>query len=238
MRYCSFILLAGLLALAACAPQTTLDSAEAEHPKGSFITDLMHQKAEAARNAKVPDPEPAEETTQDAYKALIKYLTPGNRRVLANTAARAQILYDCQTLPLPEDMIASCRKEFDAAIIELANSDIVQGPHFHSTLYFKSGSAALSNKARREISKLTSRLLSISNYTVRVAGHAAASASEKRDAALSEKRVLVVRDALESQGVPAVRIRSTALGSSVPLPDIVEDNSRQDRVEIQVFPNK
>jgi outer membrane protein OmpA-like peptidoglycan-associated protein len=205
---------------------------ELDHPE---LAKKMREKAKKAHKGYMPKPEAAGEKHLAAYEALHQQMTETNKRVLSQMAARAQILYDCQTFEaLDADTISGCEQEFNAAIAELSKTSMALDYRFQSTLRFEADSAILTPLAKKKISKLTSRLLSGVYDHLVVNAHTAPSGDEKKDIRLAAKRAKAVAAALYREGVPYKRMDLNVMGSQSPLPN-VEDPARLDRVEIKVY---
>ncbi len=198
--------------------------------------DIILNKARIAKMGTAPAPQAATTAElQQAYQRLLKALDERPKRIVASTAARAQLLYDCQALPveLPDEIIDNCKQEFYAAleILETVISNLV--PRYQNSIYFNTTNAALSATGYKQIGHITSQLLSMENYNITVIGHSAPSNNPKKDWDIALQRAKRVEEALQEAGVPAQRIKTISLGSSVPLPNIT-DEKRLNRVDIKI----
>lgn len=202
------------------------------------VARLMEAKGRRAGRGETPAPQAASDATQEYYRRLMRVLEERPKRIVAQTAARAQVLYDCQTLeePLPEEIIGGCREEFAAAleVLETVMESLV--PRHRHTIYFTADSAALSADGYRGIGLITSQLLALERYSITVVGHAAPGDDPKQDWDIALQRAQRVSEALQEAGVPEARIRAISLGSSAP-PIGVEENERLQRVDIKIHRN-
>jgi len=246
-----------LFAAAACSP---VDQLKWEAPKDAgFARNLASEYADFAANlqelghqkqadamarkglsikteGKAPKPEPASDAALSAdYRRLVKALEQEPRRVISQTAARAQVLYDCQTLEeaLPSELVADCKTEFDAALKALESVLHDLTPKYQHVIYFAEDSAALSPDSYRQLGQITSQLLATEKYSITVAGHSAPTKDSKADWILALKRAQRVADALMEAGVPESKMQVSSLGNGAP-PRKVTDPKRLNRVAIRI----
>ena len=154
-----------LLLLAACDSAVTPPPAQQPSEKishGTFIHDLaaeyrdfaenmqemdekkaarkMRAKAHQAEAGTLPQPEPADAATQEAFGLLQQQSTEENELVFSQTVALAQIMYDCQTYAaiLPPDIAQGCSEEFAAAILELQDAQKADHASYEQQVSFSS----------------------------------------------------------------------------------------------------
>lgn len=112
---------------------------------------------------------------------------------------------------------------------------------FAATVYFKTGSARLSDEARKDLDDLVQKTKGLKGYMVEVAGFTDTTGKRALNEELSERRASAVVRYLEENDVPLRRILAPAgLADS----HSVADNHTKDgrkmnrRVEVKVYTNK
>jgi outer membrane protein OmpA-like peptidoglycan-associated protein len=99
---------------------------------------------------------------------------------------------------------------------------------------FASGSASLNASAKGSLRALAAELGKKRN--IRIEAHTDSQGADAANLALSQKRAEAVRQALQSQGIPAARLSAAGKGETDPLTgnDSPEGRARNRRVEISV----
>ena len=112
---------------------------------------------------------------------------------------------------------------------------------FAATVYFKTGSAKLSDEARQDLDQLVQKTKDLKGYMVEVAGFTDTTGKLALNEALSEKRASAVVRYLQENDVPLRRILAPAgLGESHSVADnnTSEGRKMNRRVEVKVITNK
>lgn len=184
------------------------------------------------------------------HHKLVNTLTQEAKARFPQFSARTQVLYDCwleqQEENWQENDIAACKMDYLQAMADLEKKlrppEVVPTPQFPEpvpeqyTIYFDFDKASINFDAKQVLSTVTAILKDISNYTIKLEGHADRSGSDKYNQALSEKRVVSVRNALKENGIDANKITSLAYGErkpKIPTKDGVKSRLNR-RVEIVI----
>jgi outer membrane protein OmpA-like peptidoglycan-associated protein len=105
--------------------------------------------------------------------------------------------------------------------------------------HFASDKADLTNEHRAKLAELASSLpqllASYPDTFITVVGHTDATASERHNKELGQRRADAVRSALVSLGMPSETVRAGSLGESALLIDTPGPEARNRRVEISIF---
>ncbi len=197
------------------------------------------QKGLAASKGEAVVPEEPQEWDADAIPSqdpaaararLMAALDAGGRTRNPNTAARAQVNYDCWLEQLEEgwqtDHIAACHDRFEKALAALeggrpaampvaapapaANTDRYQ-------VYFDFASAELTPVALDIVEEVANAAVTAKATKVVILGHADRSGSAETNLALSAKRAGAVKRALVRFGLGAERVDTLGLGEAEPL---------------------
>jgi len=109
---------------------------------------------------------------------------------------------------------------------------------FKSDVLFDVNSASLKAGSYDEINRVAQVLNSYPQTTITIAGHTDSSGAEDYNQQLSERRAMVVKNALTGQGVNPGRMTSIGFGESQPIADNSTEAGRQlnRRVEIRITP--
>lgn len=196
---------------------------------------IIEQKASQSLSESIPVPE---ETTEQALiprrEELLSLLEDPSHRIIAQTAARAQMLFDCQAITpaLPEEIRTDCAEEFDAAIAALQAVTHSLHPKHRHVVTFATNDATLTPEAYKQIGQITSQLLALEQYQIHVTGHAAPAQTPKEAWDLALKRAERVTDAMIEAGVSQSRIQTSSLGSIAPPQDTA--NESLDHVDIRI----
>lgn len=145
------------------------------------------------------------------------------------TAARAQVAYDCWVEQLEEgwqrDDIERCRTAFNTAMAQLESRPVAQAPT-QTQVFFPFDSAQLTQAGQAVVAEAARSLRQAQPAQVAVIGHADRAGTDDYNRQLSEARAQSVKDQLVAQGIPADRIRTQARGEAdplVPTPDNVQE---------------
>lgn len=185
-------------------------------------------------------PERERPTLTQARNQLVQALNAGGRERHPSLAALAQAKFDCWVEQQEEnhqaEHIASCRREFNAAMRELDNTmafsiqapdtspgqDITDSEPTVSRLldservFFAFSDAELGEGARRKVASVAQRIDDFDSVSVTVTGHADRVGTQEFNRRLSRKRAQNVRAALLSKGVANDTIELRAAGESDP----------------------
>ena len=109
---------------------------------------------------------------------------------------------------------------------------------FKSDVLFDVNSASLKAGAYDEISRVAQVLNSYPQTNINIAGYTDSTGSEAYNQQLSERRAMVVKNALTGQGVNPARMTAIGFGESQPIADNSTEAGRQlnRRVEIRITP--
>ena len=198
---------------------------------------LMRHKAQAAQQHEpVMLNEPTNQNMTESQQILQKLLADNARLVVAQTAARAQILYDCQTLrSLPVSLRADCATEFEEALAELQTVQVSLEPRHYHSLHFAPKQVKLSAAAKQQLKHITSQLLALGNYRLIITGHATSTLNDEADWELAYQRAKQVMEALADSGVDEGRMQAVSLGSNAPLDtENAHKAEPNDRVEVRI----
>lgn len=142
------------------------------------------------------------------------------------TAARAQVSYDCWVEQLEEGWqendIERCRRAFNTAMGQLEARPVAALPAELNNVYFAFDSADITPQGRANIVATVREAQRKQIGQLTVVGHADRAGSEQYNQQLSAERAAAVAQELAAQGVPASRIRTQAAGEAdleVPTPD-------------------
>lgn len=173
-------------------------------------------------------------TLNAARASLMPLLTEDARRVVPQTAARAQLLYDCWVTQAShnDQLPAPCADEFQAALIELqkVTTSLVMGREETKTLSFAPKSSRLSEESLDSIDGIVEYVQGLSNYAIQLDGRAD-SASARR---LLEKRATTIRKAFAGRGIDASRIQTSGGDTSKEVYIDREDSTDRNQVKITV----
>jgi outer membrane protein OmpA-like peptidoglycan-associated protein len=140
---------------------------------------------------------------------------------------------DNQEAALKQQFAAS-----EAANIQ-RNADVL-AVTFKSDVLFDVNSAVLKPGAYTEINRVSQVLVQYPQTTVQIAGHTDSTGSETYNQKLSEERAMSVQNALISQGVDPIRLRTIGFGESQPIADNSTEAGRQlnRRVVVTIVPQQ
>lgn len=174
---------------------------------------------------------PAEASRAD----LLRLLNANGRSRAPEIAAQAQASFDCWIEQLSEGHqeahIAACRRDFDAAMVALAQAlqpEPVAEPEPEPVpevemvldrfqVYFDWDEATISPAARRIIAAAAQRAQELPETALLVIGHADRSGPAAYNEGLSRRRAEAVREVLVENGVDPERIRLEARGELEPV---------------------
>lgn len=185
------------------------------------------------------------ELTQ-ARQRLVAQLDRNNRNVRPDTAAYAQVMYDCwleqEAEGIQPDHIAACRDQFMAALAELekpfpappAPPKAAAPEKF--LVFFDWDKAVVTTEGRRVVAAAAEAYKTSGQATVIATGYTDLSGPPAYNYKLSERRAAAVKAELVRLGVPATSIRTIGRGENdplVPTADGVREPQNR-RVEIQL----
>ena len=170
---------------------------------------------------------------RDARHRLAATLANDADRTLPETAAIAQVSYDCWVEQQEEgyqpDDIAACRDRFNR---NMARIDAVKA--FPRAVFFPLDSAYLDTRAREIIARMAAKAIRLGAPRVTIQGHTDRSGAAAYNLRLSLRRADEVRALLIAAGVPPGRIAVSAAGERrlrAPTPDNVAHRDNR-RVEV------
>lgn len=148
-----------------------------------------------------------------AHDRLATALAAGAGDRHPDVAARAQAKFDCWMEQQEEnhqpDDIASCRKDFEDAIAQIASSKYM--------VFFDFGSSQLTSAARQIIAKAAADARASHTAFFEVVGHTDTVGSTGANRALSVARANAVKAALVGRGFAARNVHVKGEGESMPL---------------------
>lgn len=188
---------------------------------------------------------------EDARKQLLEQFTPENLTNKAETAARAQMFYDCWVEQQEENWqtedIAACKHGFLGALEALREvppiAEVPQDepqeetPVMRTTsymLFFDHDDVVITKEGHQVLQKVIEDIQTHSEAEILLHGHADASGTENYNMSLSERRAQTVRNELIMGGVAENRITYYAFGETdlrVPTADGIREPGNR-RVEI------
>jgi OmpA-OmpF porin, OOP family len=164
----------------------------------------------------------------DGRRRLVAALDGGARERQPALAARAQERYDCWVERMEDDWRSAidgpCHAEFIAALNELEHGTVQpaaapQAPPPAATrqynVYFDWDKSVLTPDARKIVDQVAGQVKA-DNSRVAITGKADLSGTDAYNMALSHRRADAVREALQSDGVPADRIEERWVGMREP----------------------
>lgn len=164
-------------------------------------------------------PSPAELATLRAR--LIAALDAGGRERAPDTAATAQVGYDCWLEQLEEgwqtDDIAACRKQFLSALEALETGVPAAGEQDRYQVFFDFGAYQIDPIAHQIVAEAAKAIAQNKSTNIIVIGHTDRSGAADVNMALSSRRAEMVKRALIEVGVPADRVHAVAQGEGDPL---------------------
>jgi outer membrane protein OmpA-like peptidoglycan-associated protein len=119
--------------------------------------------------------------------------------------------------------------------------DSIDGkPVVRFMVYFEFNEYSLTSKAFGSIDKVLARLKHYSNLTIEIKGYTDSVGTNSFNNFLSRRRANMVKDYLNSRGVPAELIKAKAYGSDNPVADNSDPNQAwlNRRAEIIVHPKE
>lgn len=160
-------------------------------------------------------------TLEKARKKLLTVLNDHTKSVVPQTAARAQMLFDCWLEQMEEHgesmEVATCGQEFRQTLAELkevpgSTESLI--PHFE--IFFDVGSAELDEKDKKVFARVARVARSLKSCEVQLTGHTDRLGSGKRNLALAQARVEAVEQALKKYKLCGGKISAVAAGESSP----------------------
>lgn len=128
--------------------------------------------------------------------------------------------------------------DVNARVTNLDNYD----SKYKATVYFKTGSAVLSDEAKQNLDEIATKAKSEKGYVIEIAGYADTTGNQTKNQALSQRRADAVIQYLEQKGdIPIHRILTpTGLGTSHEVADNSTSSGRKmnRRVEVNVLVNQ
>lgn len=216
-----------------------LDFADSEAKQYDWIDSrFFARKGLAASRGEVVAPEqPAdwsirierEEVLSEARARLVTALDAGGRERMPQTAAKAQVGYDCWLEQLEEgwqaEDIAACRKQFETALAELheapatpsVSPPVAADETDRYQVYFDFASADLSPLAVGIVEQAVAAARETGAERLVVVGHADRSGTSEFNLLMSARRAEAVKRVLIRLGVAPASIETLALGESEPL---------------------
>jgi OOP family OmpA-OmpF porin len=169
----------------------------------------------------------------DGRRRLVAALDGGARQTAPDTAARAQVSYDCWVEHMEVDwwqaMNGSCHDQFVAALDKLENKTakaVVQAPAAEPAasgtstrqfrVFFDFDKAALTPSSQAILQDVAARAKDAPASKFVLIGRADKTGSDGYNMALSQRRVDTVRNALVAQGVEPARIDTQWVGEREP----------------------
>lgn len=213
-----------------------MERAEYDWADGRAFTDRAASVADgamimpeeiAARD--LPDHSVGELT--NARARLMSAFDAGGKEAAPTDAAHAQVMFDCwmqeQEEDLQPDDIAKCRADFLAALekVEAALKPMAKEPMMEEEpealpddviVYFAFDSAKLQGASDYTIDTAVGIFNDMGVSKIRLNGFTDKAGANSYNAALAEKRVMAVRDALIAKGVPASAIDTSSFGENMP----------------------
>jgi len=205
---------------------------------------LYNKKAVMAANGKTPQPDNTKKMKGDikweleaARQALRAAIGSGGAKNKPNTAAKAQVMFDCWLHEASEgwepDEIKKCRDAFDAALKRLeARPKMMAKPMMKKkkkkkkavmlVIYFGHNSAKLDKAGTATVQKAAG----MKSKNLLVSGHTDTTGSPKYNASLAEKRANAVANGLRANGVKDYKIIVQAFGEDEPA-KVTGDNVRE-----------
>ena len=174
----------------------------------------------AAGEAVAPDalgsrhlPEFALADIASGHDRLVTALAAGAGERHPDVAARAQAKFDCWMEQQEENHqpqhIASCRKEFEDAMLQIAASKYM--------VFFDFGSSRLTRAGRQILSQAVANAKANGTRQFEIVGHTDTVGSDRANRALSRARAQAVKAYLVSQGIFGRHISVTGAGESAQL---------------------
>ena len=168
-------------------------------------------------------PSPTELTALRAR--LVAALDTGGRDRAPDTAATAQVGYDCWLEQLEEgwqaDDIAACRKQFMTALETLEQGGPV-GEKDRYQIFFDFGAYQIDPIAHQIIAEAAKAIAQSKSTNIVVIGHTDRAGAPDANMALSSRRAEMVKRALIEVGVPADRVHTVAQGEGDLLVDTAD----------------
>ncbi len=148
-----------------------------------------------------------------AHERLSTALAAGAGDRHPDAAARAQAKFDCWMEQQEEnhqpDDIASCRKDFEDAMGQIAASKYM--------VFFDFGSSSLTRAARQIVTQVAADARSNGTTHFEIVGHTDTVGGNAANVALSRARAQAVKSALVAKGFRARNIHISGVGESAPL---------------------
>ena len=207
--------------------------------------DAKYNNDKARMAAAGQDVQPVDPTRRDirpehrqellgARERLVQALNAGDTKTrVPGPAGAAQVYYDCWAEQQEEghqpDHIAYCKKGFDGAMAQLAPAPRAQAPAPAPApapqaaaarpflVFFDWDKADLNQGAAPTVDEIARTIQSGRPATIRVAGHADKSGTDRYNMSLSERRAANVLNALQQRGIRRDQVRLEYFGESQPL---------------------
>jgi OmpA-OmpF porin, OOP family len=169
----------------------------------------------------------------DGRKRLVAALDGGARQATPDTAASAQVSYDCWVEHMEIDwwqaMNGTCHDQFVTAMNQLEKKSVVQAPPAEPAtsgtstrqfrVFFDFNKSTLTTSAQPILQDVAARAKEELSAHFVLTGRADRTGGDDYNLALSQRRVDAVRDALVAQGVSAERIDTKWVGErELPVP--------------------
>lgn len=191
-------------------------------------------------------PESSMADVEAAYKELVAALDASARTRVPETAADAQVAYECWIQELEEnfqpDHIAACRDRLMALLVEMkpaapaAKAAPPKGGLFK--VYFDTGSSELDGAANDTIAEAAALAMKFDSARIAVSGYTDRAGSVSANEVLAKKRADVVAAALRARGIAQDAMRVKSYGER--FPDVLTGDNvaepKNRRVEISVAP--
>lgn len=152
---------------------------------------------------------------------LVAALDGGGRERAPDTAATAQVGYDCWLEQLEEgwqtEDIAACRKQFLTALESMESGTPAVAEQDRYQVFFDFAAYQIDPIAHQIVAEAAKAIAQSKSTNIVVIGHADRSGATDVNMALSSRRAEMVRRALIEVGVPADRVHAVAQGEGDPL---------------------